>query len=42
MAGVLVTRYVLEFEPLASLPVDDLIAIVAPTLQRYLTGDLPM
>lgn len=42
MAGVLVTRYVLEFEPLASLPVDDLLAIVAPTLQRYLTGELPV
>ncbi|MBC2638404.1 MULTISPECIES: TetR/AcrR family transcriptional regulator [unclassified Rhodococcus (in: high G+C Gram-positive bacteria)] len=42
MAGVLVTRYVLEFEPLASLPVDDLVTIVAPTLQRYLTGDLPV
>ncbi|MDF3313253.1 TetR family transcriptional regulator [Rhodococcus sp. T2V] len=42
MAGVLVTRYVLEIEPLASLPIDDLVAIVAPTLQRYLTGDLPV
>ncbi|QDQ93270.1 TetR/AcrR family transcriptional regulator [Rhodococcus sp. WB9] len=42
MAGVLVTRYILEFEPLASLPVDDLVAIVGPTLQRYLTGALPV
>lgn len=42
MAGVLVTRYILEFEPLVSLSLDDLVEIVAPTLQRYLTGPLPV
>ncbi|MCC8927613.1 TetR family transcriptional regulator [Rhodococcus sp. I2R] len=41
MAGVLLTRHVLELEPIASMPADELVALVAPTLQRYLTGDLP-
>ncbi|WP_072691158.1 TetR/AcrR family transcriptional regulator [Rhodococcus marinonascens] len=41
LAGVLVTRYILEFEPLASISLADLIEIVGPTLQRYLTGPLP-
>ncbi|MCQ4119191.1 TetR/AcrR family transcriptional regulator [Rhodococcus tibetensis] len=41
MAGMLVTRYILEFEPLASLPIEDLIDVIAPTLQRYLTGPVP-
>jgi AcrR family transcriptional regulator len=41
MAGLVVTRYLLALEPLASLPADDLVAWVAPTLQRYLDGPLP-
>ncbi len=39
--GLILLRYVLAVEPLASLSVDDLVAAYAPTLQRYLTGDLP-
>jgi len=39
--GLIVMRYVLELEPLASMPADRLVATYAPTLQRYLTGDLP-
>ncbi|WP_310525938.1 TetR family transcriptional regulator [Nocardioides sp.] len=39
--GLILMRYVLRVEPLASLPHDDVIATYAPTLQRYLTGDLP-
>ena len=35
-------RYVLELEPLASMPADDVVAAVGPTLQRYLTGDLAL
>jgi hypothetical protein len=31
---------VLRFEPLASSPRAAVVAAVAPTLQRYLTGDL--
>jgi hypothetical protein len=33
-------RYVAEFEPLCSADVETVVAAVAPTLQRYLTGDL--
>ena len=41
VVGLILTRYVLELEPLASLPAEDLVAIYGPTLQRYLTGPLP-
>jgi hypothetical protein len=30
-------RYILRLEPLASLPSDDVVAAVAPSVQRYLT-----
>lgn len=39
--GLILARYVLEIEPVASMPLDDVVAIYAPTLQRYLTGELP-
>ena len=39
--GLILMRYVLRVEPLASLPHDEVIATYAPTIQRYLTGDLP-
>ena len=39
--GLILARYVLELEPIASMPTDDLVVIYAPTLQRYLTGPLP-
>ena len=39
--GLILVRYVLEVEPVASMPTDDVVAIYAPTLQRYLTGPLP-
>ncbi|WP_240643824.1 TetR/AcrR family transcriptional regulator [Antribacter gilvus] len=41
LAGVLLTRYLVRLEPLAALTADDLAALLGPTLQRYLTGDLP-
>jgi hypothetical protein len=41
MVGVVMARYVVGLEPIASLPADAVVAAVAPTLQRYLTGDLP-
>ena len=41
MAGVLLTRYVVKVEPLASMPPADVAALVGPTLQRYLTGEIP-
>lgn len=40
MAGVMLARYVLELEPLASLPSDRVVDILAPTLQRYFTGEI--
>ena len=41
MIGLVMTRYVLALEPLASQPAEDIVAWVAPTLQRYLDGPLP-
>ncbi|MEJ2577822.1 MAG: TetR family transcriptional regulator [Kineosporiaceae bacterium] len=40
MVGVAVLRHVLKVEPMASADVEDLVAVIAPTLQRYLTGEL--
>jgi AcrR family transcriptional regulator len=41
LVGVVMARYILELEPFASLTADQLARIIAPNLQRYLTGDLP-
>jgi AcrR family transcriptional regulator len=38
--GLVMLRYVWRIEPLASLPDDQLVALVAPTIQRYLSGRL--
>jgi AcrR family transcriptional regulator len=38
--GLGVVRYVLKLEPLASADVDTIVGVVAPNLQRYLTGDI--
>lgn len=40
LIGIGMVRYVARFEPLGSADVETLVAAVAPTLQRYLTGDL--
>jgi AcrR family transcriptional regulator len=40
LMGIVMARRVLRLEPIASCHPDVLIAAVAPTLQRYLTGDL--
>ncbi|GAB4084515.1 TetR family transcriptional regulator [Myceligenerans cantabricum] len=40
MVGVMMARYVVGLEPIASLPADAVVAAVAPTLQRYLTGEV--
>ena len=39
--GVVVLRYVVELEPLASAPGEALVATYAPVLQRYLAEPLP-
>lgn len=36
--GVVMARYVLRFEPMASADIEELVALVGPTLQRYLAG----
>ena len=42
VVGLIMTRYVLRLEPLASARPDDVVAAVAPTLQRYLTGEVAL
>ena len=37
--GLILARYVVRIEPIASLDTERLVAIYAPTIQRYLTGD---
>ncbi|MFD7033344.1 TetR family transcriptional regulator [Streptomyces sp. NPDC059917] len=37
MVGIALLRYVVQVEPLASADPEDIVALVAPTLQRYLT-----
>ncbi len=41
MSGLVLTRYLLALEPLASMPTVVVVAWVAPNLQRYLDGPLP-
>jgi AcrR family transcriptional regulator len=38
LLGLALTRYVLALEPLASMPPADVVAVIGPTLQRYLDG----
>jgi AcrR family transcriptional regulator len=40
LVGLAMVRYIVRVEPLASATVDDVVAAVAPTIQRYLTGDV--
>lgn len=40
MVGLFLVRYVIRLEPLASATEDDVIKLVAPNVQHYLTGDL--
>jgi AcrR family transcriptional regulator len=40
MMGLILTRYIIKIEPIASVPRETLVAAVAPTIQRYLTGPL--
>ncbi|MFE3583500.1 TetR/AcrR family transcriptional regulator [Streptomyces vinaceus] len=39
MIGIALLRYVVQVEPLASADPEDIVTLVAPTLQRYLTGE---
>jgi AcrR family transcriptional regulator len=40
IVGLVMARYVVGAEPLASLPPDELVTAIGPTLQRYLTEPL--
>jgi hypothetical protein len=40
VGGLILTRYVIALEPIASMSADAVVAAYAPTLQRYLTGDI--
>jgi AcrR family transcriptional regulator len=40
LVGLVMTRYVIAIEPLASMPPDAVAAAIAPTIQRYLVGPL--
>lgn len=39
VVGIIMVRYILEFEPIASASEDELVARVAPVVQFHLTGD---
>ncbi|GIH92969.1 TetR family transcriptional regulator [Planobispora siamensis] len=38
MFGVVLVRYVIQLEPLASADIEELIELLAPTIQRYIDG----
>jgi AcrR family transcriptional regulator len=40
LVGLVLIRYIIKLEPLAKADPETLIAAIAPTVQRYLTGDL--
>ncbi|HEU4361452.1 MAG TPA: TetR family transcriptional regulator [Mycobacterium sp.] len=42
LVGVAMARYIIGLEPFASLPAHQVAATIAPNLQHYLTGDLPI
>ena len=42
LIGLVMTRYVLALEPLASAEPATVVASVGPTVQRYLTGDVEL
>ncbi|MDR7160264.1 TetR family transcriptional regulator [Arthrobacter sp. BE255] len=42
VVGVMLVRYVVRLEPLASASPEEVVRLVAPNVQRYLTGELGM
>ncbi|HYH25489.1 MAG TPA: TetR family transcriptional regulator [Blastococcus sp.] len=42
LVGLVVGRYVLKVEPLATATPEWLVATIGPTVQHYLTGDVPL
>ena len=41
LLGAVLVRHILQIEPLASVSTDEVIVLMAPTIQRLLTGKLP-
>lgn len=41
LVGLALARYIIKFPPLSTAPQEVVIAALAPTLQRYLTGEVP-
>jgi AcrR family transcriptional regulator len=41
VAGLILTRYVVRLEPIASMPAEQVVRTYALVIQHYLTGDLP-
>jgi AcrR family transcriptional regulator len=41
LAGLILARYVLRIDPLASLPAESVVAWMAPNIQRYVDGTAP-
>jgi AcrR family transcriptional regulator len=39
LVGMAILRYIIEVPPLATLPADNVVALIAPTVTRYLTAD---
>lgn len=42
LMGLVMARYVLKVEPLASATPESLVAAIGPTVQRYLTGEVEL
>jgi|Tabmets5t2r1_1033131.scaffolds.fasta_scaffold08813_1 AcrR family transcriptional regulator len=42
LIGLFMLRYIIKVEPLASASVEEVVAAVAPTVQRYLTAELDL
>jgi AcrR family transcriptional regulator len=42
ISGLVMIRYILRIEPLASAPPEVVVAAIAPTIQRYLTGQVSL
>jgi AcrR family transcriptional regulator len=42
MVGIIMARYVVRVQPIATCDPETLVAAVGPTLQRYLTGDVAL
>jgi hypothetical protein len=39
LVGTALLRYVMKVPPLATLPAEDMVRMIAPTVTRYLTAD---